>query len=249
MAPSVTEIVAAAGAFDRIVGVSNADNFPPGVAKLQTFSALPVDFETVVSLMPDLVLATTEVNDPRDADMFDGLDIPIYYLSNRSLEEVLGAIETVGDILLSRNTASAAADSLRAEMRRLRRLSGSVQNRPRVLFLISHETLFAFGRDSYVHDLIDLAGGESITSDLETVAPVLSDEFVLKQAPEVIIGTFGESFVIDDLLKTHPTWNLVPAVQNGRVYAVENDLILRAGPRNVDGAYRMFELLHGNENE
>ncbi|MCH8276255.1 MAG: ABC transporter substrate-binding protein, partial [Bacteroidetes bacterium] len=241
------EIVAAAGAFDRIVGVSNADNYPPGVADLPDFSALPVDFESVASLRPDLVLATTEVNDPRDAAMFDGLDIPIYYLSIRSLAEVFGAIETVGELLESEEAARATIDSLRVRTHRLEQLSSSVKNRPRVLFLISYETLFSFGRDSYVHDLIEIAGGESVTSDLETSAPVLSDEYVLRQAPDVIIGTFGDPFRIPDLLEAHPTWRLVPAVREGRVYSIENDLILRAGPRNIDGAYRMFELLHGDE--
>lgn len=243
MAPSVTELVAVAGGFERIVGVSNADNYPPEVSELPKYSALPINFEAIAALEPDLILATTQVNDQRDADTFETLGIPIFYLSDRNLDEVIEAVEIIGMLLGCEAVSEQAADSLRIRVRQLELASAAVDLRPTVLFLVSIETLYSFGPESYVHDLIELAGGISVTAEIDVVNPVLSDEFVLRAAPDIIIGTFGESFVVADLLEAHPTWEILEAVRNGHVYSIDGDLTLRAGPRIVDGAYQMHELL------
>ncbi|GMQ81256.1 MAG: ABC transporter substrate-binding protein [Rhodothermia bacterium] len=243
LAPGVTEIVAIAGGLDLIVGVSNADNYPPAVLKLPNYSALPVNFEVVAALEPDVVFATTQVNNPRDASIFATLDIPVFYLASRTLEEVLDSIEMVGLVLGTSEAASDALSSLRDRIATLQARHDPAEIRPGVLFLISAEALHSFGPESYVHDLINLAGGRSVTSDLNVETPILSDEFVLSVNPDVIVGTFGEDFSLDSLLKYHPTWTLVSAVQRNRVFSIDADLILRAGPRIVDGAERLSSLI------
>jgi len=243
LAPGVTEIVAAAGGLNLIVGVSNADNYPPAVLDLPNYSTLPVNFEAVTALEPDVVFATTQVNNPRDVAVFATLDIPVFYLASRTLEDVLTSIETVGVILGTSQEASNVLGSLRDRIATLESHQDPEDIRPSVLFLISTQALHSFGPESYVHDLIDLAGGRSLTSDLTVETPILSDEFVLSARPDVVVGTFGEDFTIDTLLKNHPTWTLVPAVQRNRVYSIDADLILRAGPRIVDGAERLSSLI------
>lgn len=244
LAPSVTEIVYAAGAFDRVAAVTTADNYPPGVDSLPKITALPVDFEAVAILEADLVLATTQVNNPQDAETFETLGIPTYFLSNRSIDEILSAIIDVGDLLGTADAARATVDSLRASMSALRELTASASERPNVMVIISPERSYSFGPESYVHDLIELAGGRSLTEDFTTEAPILEDEFVLVAAPDVIIGPFGPEFKIADLLEHHPTWIHVPAVANGRVHTVPADELLRAGPRVVDAAWSMARVLH-----
>ena len=115
---------------------------------------------------------------------------------------------------------------------------------PFELFLIGDDTLYAFGDESYVHDLIALAGGRSATEAIGTNAPILSDEFVLTTKPDVIFGAFGEDYDPARLLALHPTWDIVPAVVNGRVYSLDPSLILRPGPRLVEGAQQMAIKLH-----
>jgi ABC-type Fe3+-hydroxamate transport system substrate-binding protein len=116
--------------------------------------------------------------------------------------------------------------------------------RPRVLVLIGDETLYSFGKGSYVHELVRLAGGRSITSTIETSAPTLSEGYVLTEKPDVIIGTWGPDYDPSTLLDLHPTWDVVPALQNGRVYSLPSSLLLRPGPRLVQGAQRMAARLH-----
>ncbi|WP_456425539.1 ABC transporter substrate-binding protein [Rhodocaloribacter sp.] len=244
VAPSLTEIVFVAGAGRKLVGVTTADDYPPAVDTLPRFSALPMNFEAVAALRPDVVLGTTQINNPRDAETFAALGIPMVFFSFRRLDDVMRVLRTTGDLLGTAAHAHAAADSLQRIVDDLRARSEAVEERPRVLFLIGDGTLFAFGPESYIHELIFLAGGQSITEDLTTEAPILSDEFVLTAAPDVIVGAFGEDYDPARLLERHPTWTVVPAIRSGRVYSFAPDLFLRPGPRLVEGARRLAERLH-----
>ncbi len=244
VAPSLTEIVFTAGAGRKLVGVTTADDYPPAVDTLPRFSALPMNFEAVAALRPDVVLGLTQINNPRDAETFAALGIPMVFFSFRRLGDVMRVLRTTGDLLGAAARARAAADSLQRLVDDLRARSEAIEERPRVLFLIGDGTLFAFGPESYIHELIFLAGGQSITEDLTTEAPILSDEFVLTSAPDVIVGAFGEDYDPARLLALHPTWTVVPAIRDGRVFSFAPDLFLRPGPRLVEGARRLAARLH-----
>ncbi|NNE36344.1 MAG: ABC transporter substrate-binding protein [Rhodothermales bacterium] len=244
MAPNLTEITFAAGAGDKLVGVTTADDYPPEVDSIPRFSAVGVDFEALVTMKPDLVLATDQVNSPKDADMFASLDIPVLYLSFAGMDDIFDAIKTVGEVAGTGSRAADHAGTLREAVVDLGRQTSALTPRPRVLFLISSDRLFGFGKDSYVHEIIRTAGGESISAEMDVTAPVFSEEYVIEQAPDVIIGAFQDGTDADDLLKKYPAWSTVPAIQSGRVYSIDPDIVLRPGPRVVEGAFRMALLLH-----
>lgn len=243
-APNLTELVFSAGAGERLVGVGLYDDYPPEVADLSRFSTYPIDFEAVAALEPDLALATDQVNSPRDAETLEALGIPTYFLSFGSLEDVFDGLITIGELLGTRSTAVAAADSLREAVSALRARTDTLQNRPDVLLLIGRETLFSFGNESYVHEMIDLAGGHSLTAELDARAPVLSEEYVLDRKPDVILGPWGDDPDRDILLEEHPSWRVIPAVRDGRVYGMDGSLVERPGPRLVTGMHEMARMLH-----
>ncbi|WP_022835494.1 ABC transporter substrate-binding protein [Salisaeta longa] len=245
MAPNLTEIIVAAGAAHRLVGVTTADDFPPTVVDaLPAIQALPPNYEAIVQQRPEAVWATDQVNTPRMAETLQGLGVPVYFFSFGSVDDVWAAIRTTGALLGTPAPAGAAADSLAARMDTLRQRMADVAQRPRVLVLIGDETLYAFGGSSYVHTLVAAAGGQSITRTLDAAAPTLSEAYVLKQQPDVIIGAWGRSYDPNRLLKLHPTWDVVPAIRNNRVYSVPADWLLRPGPRLVRGAYAIARALH-----
>lgn len=245
LAPSLTELVFAAGAGDKIVGVSPVDDYPQDIATLPRYSTYPLDFEAIAALEPDLILATDQVNNPGDAETFSTLGIPILFFSYHDLSGMLRSLRTTGDLLGTAERANQTADSLEARIAQLAAMTDTLASRPLTLFLVGDETLFAFGGGSYINDLIALAGGRSVTAELAAQAPVLDDEFVLTSQPDVILGGFGADYDPARLLKLHPTWTLVPAVQNNRIYSLDPNLVLRPGPRLVEGAYQIAERLHG----
>ncbi len=244
MAPNLTEIAFAAGAGDKIVGVTTADNYPPEVDSIPRFAAVGVDFEAVVALKPELILATDQVNSPRDAEMFNSLAIPIVYMRFGSLEDIFEAIKTVGDLAGTGTRAAEHSGTLADAIEDLRETTAGAAQRPRVLFLISSEKLFGFGKNSYIHEMIEIAGGASVSGDVDVEAPVFSEEYVIQQAPDVIIGAFENGTSASDLLESFPAWSTVPAIRNDRVYAINPDVVLRPGPRVVEGTFRMALLLH-----
>ncbi len=244
LAPSLTETVFAAGAGDKMVGAATADTYPPAIEGLPRYGLFPIDYEAITALNPQVVLATAAVNAERDADTFTGLGIPTLFFKAETLDDVFNSLETIGDVLGTGAIASAHADSLRRAVAELHTMTDTLSYRPNVLYLIGDDQLFAFGAGNYIHDVIALAGGYSITQEIANKAPVLSETYVLETKPEVILGGFGVGYNPATMLALHPTWDIVPAIANGHVYGLDPDLVHRPGPRLVEAAYQMATYLH-----
>ncbi|MEQ9103858.1 MAG: ABC transporter substrate-binding protein [Rhodothermales bacterium] len=238
LAPSVTEMVWLVGGRAALAGVTTADDFPPGIQGLPTYSALPIDYEAIVVLEPDVVIGTHQVNAPRDMEAFEVLGIPVELLENRSIEDLLEAILQIGTLLDQTDRARFVADSLQSRLDALDTVVEGTR-RPSALFLISSSTSWSFGPESHIHELMEYAGFASITANFDTEAPVLSDEFVIQAAPDYIFGSFSDEHPLEALLEHHPAWRHVPAVANGRVFRIDPDLALRPGPRAIQAAWDM----------
>lgn len=243
LAPNLTELLFAIGRGEVLVGASPADTYPPGLDSLPQFGTYPLDAEAVVALQPNLVLATDAINNPDDAVALAEAGIPTYFFRFTSIDDVPRAARRLGELLDARPIADSVASAFEARMESVAAQTESREH-PRVLLLIGDETLFAFGDASYTQRLIEIAGGESVTAHFEGEAVTLSEEFVLEALPDVIVGAFGPDYDPATLSDLHPAWGPVPAVQNGRVYGIDPDLLLRPGPRLADGAETLARLLH-----
>lgn len=243
LAPNLTEIVYAAGAGDKLVAVTTADDYPPAVDTLPRVSTLPVDYEAIAVHEPDLVVATTQVNATRAAETFASLDIPVYFFSFPTVPRIFEGIRQMGVLADTPHAAADSANALEAALDEIRRQTSAAQ-KPRVLVLAGSDVLYSFGAESYIHTVIDAAGGESITRDLGTSAPTLSEEYVLEARPDVIVGAFGPDASTETLLAHHPAFDILPAVRDGRVYSLPASLLFRPGPRIVEGTRRLAEQLH-----
>ena len=244
MAPNLTELVFAAGAGHLLVGIGLADDYPPEVESIPRFSTLPPDFESIATFAPDLIFATDHVNNPRDAEMLEALGFPTFFMTFGQLSDIADNIRKIGTLLGTTSSADAVADSLDRSFEHIATSTRSRAVRPQVLVLIGDDVLYSFGRESYVHEMVDIAGGISVTARIDAEAPVLNEEFVLASKPDVIIGTLGASYESELLLAYHPTWDVIPAVRDLRVYGVDPDYILRPGPRLLEGTYRLAALFH-----
>jgi len=113
----------------------------------------------------------------------------------------------------------------------------------RVFFQVSGEPLYTAGHDSFVTDLMRRAGGASVTADVPGAWPKYSNESALAARPAAIILPTGGSMgaanasVVEALRQS-------PAVQQGRVYKINDDHLTRPGPRSVDGLEEIARALH-----
>ena len=242
LAPNLTELVAAAAGVDRLAAVSQSDTHPAGVLDLPQFQSYPLDMERIVEIQPDLVLASADINTTEQADQLTGYGLPTYIFDFDELADIPRTLRTLDTLLASSQGAVVAADL----ERRIEVVRETVTgfSPPRVLLLSGDDDLYAFGRDTYASELIRIAGGDNLTDTFPGARTQPGEELVLEMGPEVIIVLLGANYDPAQLLEKHPTFFSLPAVQNGRVYGIDPDLVSRPGPRIAEGLEQIARRLH-----
>src|SRR5439155_23682367 len=192
LAPSITEILFAIGLGERVVGVTQYCDYPPEAQAKPKVGYTHPSLEAIVALQPDLVLAPRELLRADALGKLEQLEIPTYVLDAQTVDSILAHIQTLGRIL----GAQTAADELTGRMRRRIediRVRTSSLPRLRVLYVLNSEPLITVGPGSFIHQLIELAGGSNIAARAQVAYPRLSMEAVLKEDPELILFPTGRA--------------------------------------------------------
>ena len=233
LAPSVTEMLFALGADDRVVGVTDFCDYPAEAARKARIGGLiNPDLERIVSLSPDLAMATTTGNYLDDAERIERLGIPVYTINAPTLEAMLETLRTVGGLLGTRSQADALAHSLK---RRIDQVRDRAQRRPRArtLYVIEPEPLVAPGRGTFIGEALAVAGADLTTVGARTSWAQYDLEQVIGMKPDLILVPEPNAAWAAGL-SAHAEWMKVPAVAAGRVRVI-SDSIQHPGPRLVDG--------------
>jgi len=245
LAPSLTEIVYAVQAQDALAGVTTICDYPSeAVKKPKIGGMVNPSLEKILTLRPDLVLATTEGNREETVHQLGALGIPTYVVSPRSFAEVLESIARIGELVGREEAARRVVASLRE---RRDRVAEAARGRPRpnVLYLVWAEPVIVPGRDTLITDLIRIAGGTSISADEPIQWPRLSLEHVVAKAPEVIVAATTMAAHVEEALRRWREQKLIlPAFGTGRVHMIDGDLLHRPGPRIVDGLEALARAIH-----
>lgn len=247
LAPSITETLYALGLGAEIVGDTDYCDYPADATRKPHVGAvLNPSIEKIVALKPDLVLGVAEANRLETADQLATVHIPIYGLSDRTLDDVLKSIRDLGGLLHAEAQASALDAGLDERLQAVaRRVEG--QPRPRVLFVTWYQPLITIGAHSFVADVIRRAGGSSISDDLPGEWPRLSLEAVLERNPDIILLPNSHTYTPSrDEFKRLAGWRDLRAVQTGHIYWVA-DTIVRPCPRLVDSLEEVAGILHPDD--
>jgi iron complex transport system substrate-binding protein len=244
LAPSLTEIAYAVGAGEQLVGVTEYCDFPREArAKPKIGGIYTPNFEVILTLKPDLVLATTEGNREEHIRGLEDLGIPVYVVRPLDFVTVLDSIERIGRVLGRETEARRRVDAMKRQADEVARAVHGVP-RPRVLYVLWGDPLIVPGRDTLITDLIRRAGGESVTGDERLPYPRFSLEEAVARRPErIVLAQHGE-VTVDERLREWQHLTLLPAVRQGHVYRIDGDLIHRPGPRIVEGLRALARLLH-----
>jgi len=245
LAPSITEIIYFLGLGDQLVGVTQFSYFPEQAKdKPKVGAYTDINLEKVLTLDPDLVIATADGNKREDIGMLDEAGLPVYVVNPRRVHQILQAIERIGDVCGIPHRAKVRAGFLR---KRVATVKDAVQgtDRPLVLLVINAKPLMSVNRSTTHHDIIQLAGGRNLAADQPITYPRLNLEEVIRRGPEVIIiSSMERSGEHEKIRREWFRWTSVPAVQNRRVHVINSDLIDRAAPRIVTGLEEMAKLIH-----
>lgn len=237
LAPSVTETLFALGLGERIVGVTSYCDYPPEAAQKEKIGDTQrPSIEKIVALKADLVIASTASQLEQFVRSLEQVGIPVYVSNPRNLDGVLESINHIGDITGVPDRAQALTAKLALGINAITTEVGSIK-RPRILFLIGSEPLITVGKNTFVNDLITRAGGQSISADQAADYPQFSLETAIARQPEVIFFQVSGAELPDRLKET-------PAGRAGRVTHIDDDLLLRPGPRIIKGFQRMAAAIH-----
>jgi iron complex transport system substrate-binding protein len=244
LAPNLTEVVYAIGAGHRVVGNTTFCNYPAeakNVAKVG--DTMQPSIERILALRPQLVLVSTASQLEAFTKQLNEHQIAVYVTDPHDLEGVVRSIQNVGDLLNEPAAASELVKRLRARSESVER---AVAGLPRVsvFFQLSGQPLYTAGKTSFVTNLIERAGGRSVTSDVNEAWPRLSDEAALASRPEAVIMLSGDAMGAAANTNVAPALRNSPAVKNGRVHIINGDLLTRPGPRLIDGLEQIARALH-----
>jgi ABC-type Fe3+-hydroxamate transport system substrate-binding protein len=221
--PSVTDDVYALGAGPDVVAVTDYTKYP-AEAKLKPSVGLPLSpsMERIVSLHPDLVLGSSDLNRANTLNQLQRLGIPVFMVDPHGIEGIYESLESLGQALNREQTARDLVARLRQREAAIRlRVNGKpVVN---VLMPVWYNPIVTIGSHAYITELIQLAGGHSVTSDIPQEWPQVSLEAVLARAPEALLLVRGSKMSLD-AVRSRPGWNQIPAVRNNRVYYVSDEI-------------------------
>jgi ABC-type Fe3+-hydroxamate transport system substrate-binding protein len=241
MAPSVTETLFALGRGDRVVGVTDfCDQPPAALHKAHIGGMVNPSWESIMSLDPDLLIATTSGNDSSTIARADSLHLPVFFLDTPDLDSMLGSLIPLGRIL----DVPDRARTLRAELvRRLDRLEARARQRPKikVLFLVWNDPIVVPGRGTFLDDALRRCGCDSITSDAPTEWPTYDLETLMLRNPRWILASSQNAAFLRSL-REKPGWREMEAVRYGRVATV-SEAMERPSPRVVEAMEELTDWL------
>lgn len=237
LAPSVTEILFALGAGDRVAGVTSYCDYPPEARQRPTVGdTLKPSAEKIIALKADLAIISTASQVEASVHKLEELGIPVYVSNPRSIDGVLESIDKIGELVDARDRAHQLSDELRSRITAVEaRVAGTAH--PSVFVILGTEPLITAGALSFINDLINRAGARSISAGDKADYPQYSIEAVVARQPEIVFLQGGGSELPARLRGT-------PAARSNRVYHIDDDLLLRPGPRIVDGLEQIAARIH-----
>ena len=244
LVPSVTEILYALGAERRLVGVTDFCDFPPAARTQPKVGGMVApSLEAIVALKPDLVIATTEGTREDTVTQLRRLKVPVYLVAAHQVADATSLISRLGELTASESSAGPLVARLERRIEAVKHAVGP-HARPRVLYVLWPEPLIVPGRGALVTELIQIAGGQSLTADDPDAWPRYSLEAAVARSPEVILlANHGAGTGAVEVEKWRRLASL-PAVRSGRLLSVNGDLMHRYGPRFVDGLEQLARAIH-----
>jgi iron complex transport system substrate-binding protein len=235
--PSLTAILVALGAADRLVGVDDfSAKQDPRLAALPTVGGLyDPSLEAVVALRPDLVVLVPSAAQRDFRARLEALGVSVLALAPTRFDEVLASIETLGERTGHAAAAQARVAAIQAARGEVER-EAQGRPRPRAVLVLQREPLFVVGAGSFIDDMMRWAGAENIGGEFKEPYPRASLEWLVAARPEVILDASSEP---GSPLEFWSRWPSLPAVEQGRVVRLAPGVVTLPGPQ-LDQALRVL---------
>ncbi len=238
LAPSITEIIFAIGAGNKLVGVTDFCDYPEEARRKERIGGfINPNIEKILSLKPDLVFATKDGNDPSVVRRLKKMGIPVYVANQRNFTGLLNSILKISELLELAEEGRRVVDGIKAKEDGIKH---KVKTKKRVLFLYGTEPMIAAGPATLADNLLRIAGGINVLADSPISYPKVNLESAISKKPDVIIVTTMGRGEAQDLKR-------LKEVFGNKVKEINGDIVNRPGPRIVDGLEELYRIIHGGE--
>lgn len=244
LAPANTEILFALGLGKRVLGVTGQCNFPPEARRIDKVGEFGyINLEKVVALRPDLVLATTGIQTAvvKKLEMYK---LKVAVLDAGTVDDVCKQIGLVGRLCGAEKQASVLVRGIQDD---LREISGKIKNartKPGVFVEISDNPLYTAGRDSFINDLVQKAGGINIAGNIPRDYPIFSLEALLAAQPDIYLAFRQNGGCRPADFARRSGYRQLKCIKNGKLYLLDADLYTRPGPRVGQALRELHRILH-----
>lgn len=238
--PPIVDLIFAIGAGHRLVGRTQWDLSPDSARLVKDLgSGLRPNVEAVLGVKPDLVVLYASNDNRAAASQLRAAGVNTLSLKIDHIADFHRTARLLGSMLGDSARGVAVSDSVAATLERVRSATAALRKK-RVFWHIWDAPLITIARGSYMHELIEIAGGTNIYGDLADPSPAVSIEDVIRRDPEYIItGALGA-----EKIRRDARWAALPAVKAGRILVADTALVGRPSVRLGEAAVSLAELMH-----
>lgn len=247
LSPNLTEIVFALGLGNRVVAVSSNCDWPAEAktrTKVGTF--WQPNTEAIIAARPDLVVCETFLQQNETAQVLKRAGLNVLSLRVESIDELFAAIRSIGQAAGCPEKAEQLAAGIKEQLSQIREASSSLK-KVKVLWIIQTEPVRVAGVNTFINEIIELAGGQNTISPTGDQYPSVSTEEIIGCNAEVIIqSAMGTQDLAKQQESAEKFWSRfvnLPAVKDKRIYVINPDTVLRLGPRVGQGAQAIAQCL------
>jgi iron complex transport system substrate-binding protein len=244
LSPSTTETLFAIGARDALVGRSRYCDYPPEVLAVPEVGGyVDPSFEVILALRPDLVTGARGPSGREVADRFRARGIATYFPDTESFDQIDEMMTGLGARTGHVVEAQAAVAKVHE---RLADVERGLKGKPRVrtLLVFGLEPIVAAGPKSFADEMIRRAGGDNVVR-AGGKYPTLGMERVLALDPDLVVdAAIGESRGVERIGTQAPGWREARAIKTGHVVTLDDEVVLRPGPRIGDGLATLAHAIH-----
>jgi len=237
LSPNMTEIIFALSKEKCLVGRSNVCNYPEAAKKIPVAGPFgKPNVERIITLQPDYIICSA-LQDKAMIKRFEQFNIKVIFLPAKSFDDYFKSLRVLGNILNCSERAELICQQTKAELKKLKQAADKIPeaDKVKILFVISDMPLMTIGRDSFITDMISLAGGVSVTAKYPKAYFTCALEWILAHPPDILVFPKISENRVKELV-THPGWKTLEAVKRDRMfYKINPDLLCRMGPRSIQG--------------
>ncbi|MBT2570830.1 ABC transporter substrate-binding protein [Planococcus sp. ISL-110] len=233
--PSNTEILYEIGAGDKLVGVTDYDNYPAEASDVERVSdSVAFNAERIIEMDPDVVIGYS-TGGPTGFEDLEAAGIQVFVIeSAQSFEDVYGDIEQISTVMGLEDKGEELNSSIQQQIEGVQDKLASVKEEKQLYFEISPSPeIYTTGQKTFQQEILNHAQVENLFGDLEGW-PQISEEEVIERNPKIIATTV--SYIEDpiDEIKAREGWSDIEAIQNDQVFFLDSDITSRPGPRIGD---------------